>query len=47
MLPMRDEAGADEKIVAVCVDDPEFAGYDELAALPAHRQGERMLILPA
>jgi inorganic pyrophosphatase len=38
MLPMRDEAGADEKIVAVCVDDPEFNGYQELDDLPAHRR---------
>ena len=38
MLPMRDEAGGDEKIIAVCVDDPEFSGYRELDDLPAHRR---------
>ena len=38
MLPMRDEAGGDEKIIAVCVDDPEFNGYRELGELPQHRR---------
>jgi inorganic pyrophosphatase len=38
MLPMRDEAGGDEKVVAVCVDDPEFSVYRELGDLPAHRR---------
>ncbi len=38
MLPMKDEAGDDEKIIAVCVDDPEFAGYARLEDLPAHRR---------
>ena len=38
MLPMKDEAGDDEKIIAVCVDDPEFAGYQEMNDLPEHRR---------
>jgi inorganic pyrophosphatase len=38
MLPMQDEAGDDEKIIAVCVDDPEYSPYQELDDLPAHRR---------
>ncbi|MEM6328582.1 MAG: inorganic diphosphatase, partial [Bacteroidota bacterium] len=30
MLPMQDEAGGDEKILAVCPDDPGFLGFDTL-----------------
>jgi inorganic pyrophosphatase len=35
-LRMVDEHGGDDKIVAVCVDDPAFAHYETLAAIPAH-----------
>ncbi|MCH7639703.1 MAG: inorganic diphosphatase [Bacteroidetes bacterium] len=38
MLPMHDEAGTDEKIIAVCVDDPGFAEYAKLDDLPVHRR---------
>ena len=38
MLPMVDDAGEDEKIIAVCVDDPGFAEYAELDDLPVHRR---------
>jgi len=38
MLPMVDDAGEDEKIIAVCVDDPGFADYKSLDDLPAHRR---------
>lgn len=38
MLPMVDDAGEDEKIIAVCVDDPGFAEYEKLSDLPAHRR---------
>ena len=37
MLPMVDDAGEDEKVIAVCVDDPGFADYKTLGDLPAHR----------
>jgi inorganic pyrophosphatase len=33
---MRDEKGIDDKIVAVSVRDPAFAGYTDHAQLPAH-----------
>lgn len=35
-LRMRDDKGEDDKIVAVCVDDPAFAHYTELDQLPPH-----------
>jgi inorganic pyrophosphatase len=38
MLPMRDEAGPDEKIIAVCVDDPEFNPFRDLDDLPEYRR---------
>ncbi len=37
-LPMVDDAGEDEKIIAVCCDDPGFAHYTDLADLPGHQQ---------
>lgn len=41
VLPMIDEAGMDEKIIAVCCDDPGFAHYQALEDLPPH---QRLLI---
>jgi inorganic pyrophosphatase len=35
-LRMVDDKGGDDKIVAVCVDDPAFAHYTELSELPPH-----------
>lgn len=35
-LRMVDEKGGDDKIVAVCVDDPAYAHYDAWEALPPH-----------
>ncbi len=45
-LPMRDEAGGDEKIIAVCVDDPAFRAHRALDTLPPHvlRQIERFFM---
>ena len=37
-LPMVDDAGEDEKIIAVCCDDPGFAHYTTLADLPDHQR---------
>ncbi|MGE0547286.1 MAG: inorganic diphosphatase [Kofleriaceae bacterium] len=34
-LRMEDKGG-DDKIVAVCIDDPAYAHYDSLQALPPH-----------
>jgi inorganic pyrophosphatase len=35
-LRMVDEKGGDDKIVAVCIDDPSFDHYGSLHALPPH-----------
>ncbi len=35
-LRMVDEMGGDDKIVAVCIDDPAYAQYDNLDQLPPH-----------
>lgn len=35
-LGMRDDKGEDDKIVAVCIDDPAFAHYHDLEQLPPH-----------
>jgi inorganic pyrophosphatase len=35
-MRMVDEHGGDDKIVAVCIDDPAFAHYETLAAIPSH-----------
>jgi inorganic pyrophosphatase len=36
VMRMRDEKGLDDKIVAVSVHDPAFAGYTDKSQLPAH-----------
>jgi inorganic pyrophosphatase len=40
LMRMRDEKGEDDKIIAVHVDDPEYAHYQDLAQLPPHRLRE-------
>lgn len=40
VLTMQDEKGRDDKIVAVHVDDPEFAHYRDISQLPPHRVKE-------
>ncbi len=40
VLTMMDEKGRDDKIVAVHVDDPEFAHYRDISQLPPHRVKE-------
>jgi inorganic pyrophosphatase len=40
VLGMRDEKGQDDKIIAVHVDDPEYADYQDVAQLPRHRLKE-------
>jgi inorganic pyrophosphatase len=37
VMSMRDEAGQDDKIIAVHVDDPDYAGFRDIAELPEHR----------
>src|SRR5262245_61097236 len=36
-LDMRDDQGEDQKLIAVHVDDPEYAGYRHIDQLPPHR----------
>ena len=40
VIAMHDEKGQDDKIIAVHVDDPEYAHYSDLAELPPHRLRE-------
>lgn len=36
VLPMRDDRGEDDKIIAVHIDDPQFAHYRDIDELPPH-----------
>jgi inorganic pyrophosphatase len=36
VIGMRDETRADDKIIAIHVDDPEYADYEDVADLPPH-----------
>lgn len=40
VLPMRDDRGQDDKILAVHIDDPQFAHYRDIAELPPHALSE-------
>lgn len=40
VLTMSDDKGPDDKIIAVHVDDPEYAHYRDVAELPPHRLKE-------
>jgi inorganic pyrophosphatase len=40
VITMSDEKGQDDKIIAVHVDDPEYAHYTDIAELPPHRLKE-------
>ena len=40
VLGMRDDKGQDDKIIAVHVDDPEYAHYVDIGELPPHRLKE-------
>lgn len=35
-LAMRDDKGEDDKVIAVCVDDPAYREYQEIEQLPSH-----------
>jgi inorganic pyrophosphatase len=37
---MSDDKGQDDKIIAIHVDDPEYADYRDVAQLPPHRVRE-------
>jgi inorganic pyrophosphatase len=40
VMRMRDEKGQDDKIIAVHIDDPEYAVYDDVTDLSPHRLRE-------
>ncbi len=40
VFPMVDDKGQDDKIVAVHVDDPEYADYRDVSGLPRHKLAE-------
>jgi len=37
VMPMQDEKGQDDKLIAVHVDDAEYRDYHDIADLPPHR----------
>ena len=37
VMPMRDEKGQDDKIIAVHIDDPEYRSYRDIEELPDYR----------
>jgi inorganic pyrophosphatase len=39
-LPMIDDKGRDEKILAVCCDDPGYAHLRDLSDLPSHLRSQ-------
>ncbi|RWW32145.1 hypothetical protein GW17_00003198 [Ensete ventricosum] len=40
LMPMIDQGEKDDKIIAVCADDPEYRHYNNLSELPPHRLAE-------
>jgi inorganic pyrophosphatase len=40
VMKMRDQGDADDKIIAVHANDPEYAEYSQLSDLPSHRMKE-------
>ena len=40
VIPMTDDRGQDDKIIAVHVDDPQFSHYRDIGALPPHTLSE-------
>jgi inorganic pyrophosphatase len=40
LMPMIDQGEKDDKIIAVCVDDPEYKHYTDIKELPPHRLSE-------
>ncbi|XP_047312825.1 uncharacterized protein LOC124916136 [Impatiens glandulifera] len=40
LMPMIDQGEKDDKIIAVCVDDPEYRHYRDIKELPPHRLAE-------
>ena len=40
MISMRDDQGGDDKIIAVCIDDPQFEHYTDISEVPPHLLAE-------
>ncbi|KAH9542238.1 hypothetical protein CY35_14G105900 [Sphagnum magellanicum] len=40
LMPMIDQGEKDDKIIAVCTDDPEYRHYKDIKELPPHRLAE-------
>ncbi|KAK1265413.1 Soluble inorganic pyrophosphatase [Acorus gramineus] len=40
LMPMIDQGEKDDKIIAVCADDPEYRHYTDIKDLPPHRLAE-------
>ena len=40
VIPMTDDRGEDDKIIAVHVDDPQFSHYQDIGELPPHTLSE-------
>lgn len=40
LMPMIDQGENDDKIIAVCADDPEYRHYRDIKELPPHRLAE-------
>ncbi|KAI3691930.1 hypothetical protein L6452_31733 [Arctium lappa] len=40
LMPMIDQGEKDDKIIAVCADDPEYRHYNDINQLPPHRLAE-------
>lgn len=40
LMPMIDQGEKDDKIIAVCADDPEFRDHKDIKDLPPHRLAE-------
>ncbi|XP_057778952.1 soluble inorganic pyrophosphatase 4-like isoform X1 [Salvia miltiorrhiza] len=40
LMPMIDQGEKDDKIIAVCADDPEYRHYTDISELPPHRLAE-------
>nr|XP_027072658.1 soluble inorganic pyrophosphatase 4 isoform X2 [Coffea arabica] len=40
VMPMIDQGEKDDKIIAVCADDPEYRHYNDINELPPHRLAE-------
>ncbi|XP_012839600.1 PREDICTED: soluble inorganic pyrophosphatase 1-like [Erythranthe guttata] len=40
LMPMIDQGEKDDKIIAVCADDPEYRHYTDISQLPPHRLTE-------